>query len=87
MNDDGVPSVSPKIDKVCELMKTMKTVGPFDERVKLFKAAVERAAKKYKVTLYTGYLDSCHDEHLIIGDTLNTENEVYFDTLTKEEAC
>lgn len=57
----------------------------FEERAKLFKAAVERAAKKYKVTLYTGYLVSCHDEHIIIGDNLSEENEVYFNTLTKEE--
>lgn len=57
----------------------------FEERAELFKKSVERAAKKYKVTLYTGYLTSHYDEHIIIGDNLSEENEVYFDTLTEEE--
>lgn len=63
-----------------------ESTKPFEERAKLFKAAVERAAKKYEVTLYSGYIESYHDEHVIIEDNLSDDKEVYFDTLTREEA-
>lgn len=62
-----------------------KEIAPFEQRAVLFKKAVERAAKRYMVTLDCGYLQSYHDEHVVITDKADGYNEVYYNTLTREE--
>lgn len=61
------------------------SVEPFEHRAELFKNAVERAAKKYFVTLNCGYLQSWHDEHVVIIDKFDDDNKVYYNTLTRDE--
>ena len=59
----------------------------FEERAKLFKQAVEKAEKKYKVRIDAGYINSWDDdENLLIQEIVNSEvrNEVYYVTLSKE---
>ncbi len=58
----------------------------FNERAKLFKKAIQKAEKKYGVSLTAGYINSWDDsENLIIEEIRNDEviNEVYFDTLSR----
>lgn len=53
----------------------------FIKRANEFKLAVEKAEKKYCVTLNAGYINSWDDsENLIITDD-ETDEEVYFRTL------
>lgn len=59
----------------------------FNERAELFKKAILRAQKKYKLVITAGYINSYDDsENLIIQEVVDQEikNEVYFDTLAKE---
>ena len=60
----------------------------FNEIAKKFKESVLRASKKYGVELDVGYLESWHDEQIIIEDATNESIEpqqVYFNTLNRQE--
>lgn len=67
-------------------MKDIKNLS-FDERAKLFKEAVIKAEKRYRVSINAGYINSYDDsENLLIQEYNDCEviNEVYFNTLEKE---
>lgn len=67
------------------MQRVNKEIEPFKQRAEMFKKAVEHAAKRYMVTLDCGYIQSYHDEHVMIIDKVDDYNEVYYDTLTQEE--
>lgn len=67
------------------MTKIETPVEPFERRAELFKKSVERAAKKYSVTLNCDYIQSYHDEHVVIVDKLDDDNMVYYNTLTRDE--
>ena len=59
----------------------------FEDRARLFKAAVMKAEEKYGVRINAGYINSYDDsENLLIQEFNDCEviNEVYFDTLEKQ---
>lgn len=53
----------------------------FLERATLFKQAVEKAQKRYKILLDAGYIHAWDDDdNLIVNDSLGT-NRIYYSNL------
>lgn len=58
---------------------------PFEHRAELFKKSVEFAKKRFMIDMTADYIHSCDDYHVVLTDRVNEENQVYYNTLTKEE--
>lgn len=58
---------------------------PFEHRAELFKNSVELAKKKFMIDMTADYLNSCDVYHIVLTDRVDANNQVYYNTLTKEE--
>lgn len=74
------------MQKVNRNMTKMEMLNvPFEHRAELFKKAVKRAAKRFMVDFTCDYIRPYHDYHVVIEDSVDEHNKVYYNTLTQEE--